>query len=135
MHYSADETTAITHLKLKPQYHADLRDWIIHPAMADIACSMILTTEDNGSLPVGIDEITLHAPFSGDIIVCAERRHPGQADFTFFDADSQKLLLTIRGIRFSGMLTAKPHPPYRNCSKLTGCRARLKCNRFPKTPS
>ncbi|MET4735318.1 amino acid adenylation domain-containing protein [Thalassospira sp. MBR-102] len=107
MHYSADETTAITHLKLKPQYHADLRDWIIHPAMADIACSMILTTEDNGSLPVGIDEITLHAPFSGDIIVCAERRHPGQADFTFFDADSHKLLLTIRGIRFSGDVNGK----------------------------
>ncbi|WP_404420596.1 amino acid adenylation domain-containing protein [Thalassospira australica] len=102
MHYSADETTAIMHLKLKPQYHADLRDWIIHPAMADIACSMILTAEDNGSLPVGIDEIILHAPFSGDIIVCADRRHPGQADFTFFDADSHKLLLTIRGIRFSG---------------------------------
>lgn len=101
MQYSADETMAMMHLKLKPQYHADLRDWVIHPAMADIACSMILTAEDNGSIPVGVDEITLHAPFTDDILVCTERHKPGQADFSFFDAQSQKLLLTIRGIRFS----------------------------------
>src|SRR5690606_36306233 len=101
MQYSADETMAMMHLKLKPQYHADLHDWVIHPAMADIACSMILTAEDNGSIPVGVDEITLHAPFTDDILLCTERHKPGQADVSFFDAQSQKLLLTIRGIRFS----------------------------------
>ncbi|WP_417829200.1 amino acid adenylation domain-containing protein [Thalassospira sp.] len=101
VHYSADETMAISHLKLKPQYHSDLRDWFIHPAMVDIGCSSILTSEDQGALPVGIDEITIHAPFTSNVILCAERHHTGQVNLTFFDADSEKLLLSIRGIHFS----------------------------------
>ena len=101
MHYSADETMAIAHLKLKPQYYSDLRDWLIHPAIVDIGCSSILTSEDLGALPVGIDDMTIHAPFTSSVILCAERRHSGDANLTFFDADSEKLLLSIRGIHFS----------------------------------
>lgn len=101
MDYSADETMAVMRLKLKPQYHADLHDWIIHPAMVDIGCSMILTTDDQGAVPVSINDMTIHAPFTDNVIVCAEQRDPGQVNLTFFDADSEKLLLSIKGIRFS----------------------------------
>ncbi|WP_114089624.1 non-ribosomal peptide synthetase [Thalassospira profundimaris] len=101
MSYSADETVAVSHLVLKPQYQSDLCEWIIHPAMVDIGCSMILTPDDHGTVPVAIDDMTIHAPFTGSVIVCAERCHPGQVNLAFFDADSERLLLSIKGIRFS----------------------------------
>ncbi|WP_417815544.1 amino acid adenylation domain-containing protein [Thalassospira alkalitolerans] len=101
MHYDPARTIAISQLKLKPQYHDDLDQWVIHPALADIACSMLLTATDNGSVPIGADQITVHAPLTENIVICVHRHPDGVADFTFFDAQSEQLLLTLYGLHFA----------------------------------
>ncbi|OSQ36737.1 non-ribosomal peptide synthetase/type I polyketide synthase [Thalassospira mesophila] len=93
-------TTAIRHLRLQPDYHADLQSWLFHPALADAACSMALGEGEGGLLPIGIDQITVYGGTSSEVVACGELQPSGSFDVTLFDAKTGQAVLAVKGIRF-----------------------------------
>lgn len=95
-----ESTSAIKHLRLADKYHTDLDDWLFHPALADVACSMALDIMAEGSIPLGIERVMVHGLSSAEVFACGQLHSPGKFDVTLFDADSLEPVLTVTGIRF-----------------------------------
>ncbi|MGM0561821.1 MAG: amino acid adenylation domain-containing protein [Pseudomonadota bacterium] len=112
LHCNPEKTSAIKHLRLDGRYHADLEDWLFHPALADSACSIALVDEPLGALPSAVDQITVHGQAGAELFACGQRRASGKFDVTLFDTDSHAPVLTLAGIRFDRAGSAdKPGSP------------------------
>lgn len=112
LHCDEQKTTAIKHLRLRSDYHADLQNWLYHPALADAACSMALNDDDRGSVPVGIDQVIVYGVPSAEVFACGEMQSSGRLNVTLFDVKSGDPVLAVNGIRFAkaGQNSQNGHP-------------------------
>ncbi len=95
------QDAAIKHLTLKPEYRGDLVDWILHPALADVACSMPLMMLDSGYVPVGVDQITVYGQPCSDVYACCEQDENGYAEVALYDAKTEQLVMLASGLNFA----------------------------------
>jgi len=95
------KTVAIKQLRLLSQYHADLQNWVYHPALADVACSMALDNQNGPSVPVGVDEVIVYGASGTDILACGELQPSGKLNVTLFNGATGQPVVAVRGIRFA----------------------------------
>ena len=100
LQFDSTETVALKHLQLKPAYLHDINDWLLHPALGDVACSMPLMKLGTGYVPVGIDQITLHGIPTGDVYACSEERADGIFEIALYDVKTSQLVLLATGVNF-----------------------------------
>lgn len=101
LHVSNRQDAAIKHLRLKPEYRGDLTDWLVHPALADVACSMPLMTLDSGYVPVGVDQVTVYGVPSSEVYACFEQHENGYGEVALYDAKTEQLVMLASGLNFA----------------------------------
>ncbi len=105
-----DDDRARATIALDPELTGDLGMWRAHPAMVDagtgVAAQLVRRALGTTDLlvPIGYDEVTLHAPVPADVHV-AVNLHPAsgssapKVDLQFSDRDG-RTLLTVDGLQF-----------------------------------
>ncbi|MFD0391555.1 polyketide synthase dehydratase domain-containing protein [Tistrella bauzanensis] len=103
---ASDRSRAVARLAIPDDMAGDLAIWPWHPALLDVAASLLIGP---GEVPRGCDAIHFHHPLPQVVIARIHRTGPGRADLVLAD-ETGRVCVRMDGLRFV-TLAAGPGAP------------------------